>query len=74
MVHPENNNFMYCKFFPKFCNILVLTSVFKFPIGRLNCLNPLGHSGHFRLQAVVGSMEIAIGVPQCIGFFNNLEI
>lgn len=34
-----------------------------FPVGRVNDLNPLGHSGQRRLQAVVGSMERVIGSP-----------
>lgn len=34
---------------------------FALPSGLVNCFNPLGHSGHDRLQAVVGSKEAAIG-------------
>jgi hypothetical protein len=33
------------------------------PVGRVNSLNPLGHSGHRRLHEVVGSKEIDIGKP-----------
>jgi len=38
------------------------------PLGRVNERNPLGHSGQRKLQLVVGSNEIAIGMPQGIGF------
>lgn len=31
------------------------------PVGRENARNPLGHSGHLRLQDVVGSNEIETG-------------
>jgi hypothetical protein len=33
------------------------------PIGRVNALNPLGHSGQRKLQEVVGSKEIEKGKP-----------
>lgn len=33
------------------------------PIGLVNCLNPLGHSGQRRLQLVVGSIAKLIGSP-----------
>jgi hypothetical protein len=36
---------------------LLKVSIVKLPVGLENALNPLGHSGHFKLQAVVGSME-----------------
>jgi len=39
------------------------------PVGLLKAFNPLGHSGHPRLHAVVGSIERANGLPQTIGFF-----
>lgn len=39
------------------------------PIGRVNALNPLGHSGHRKLQDVVGSNEIEKGTPHWIGRF-----
>ena len=55
---------MYCKCLPNCFKIWALTSGFKFPVGLVNCLNPLGHSGHFKLHAVVGSIEMAIGLPQ----------
>jgi hypothetical protein len=35
------------------------------PVGRVNDRNPLGHSGHRKLQEVVGSIEILMGKP-CI--------
>jgi hypothetical protein len=31
------------------------------PVGRVNALKPLGHSGHLKLQLVVGSKEIETG-------------
>lgn len=37
------------------------------PVGRVKDLNPLGHSGHLKLQEVVGSNDIAIGIPNCVG-------
>ena len=37
------------------------------PVGLVNALNPLGHSGQRRLQEVVGSNEIEIGTPQTMG-------
>jgi hypothetical protein len=37
------------------------------PVGLVNALNPLGHSGQRRLQEVVGSKEIEIGTPQTMG-------
>ena len=46
-----------------FCNI---------PIGRVNALKPLGHSGQRRLQDVVGSKEIETGYPHCTGFLVHL--
>jgi hypothetical protein len=33
------------------------------PIGLLKDRRPLGHSGHLKLQLVVGSIDIAIGKP-----------
>lgn len=42
------------------------------PVGRVNSLNPLGHSGQRRLQLVVGSKEIEIGNPHCMGLPVNL--
>ncbi len=42
------------------------------PVSREKARNPLGHSGHLRLQLVVGSNEMAIGNPHCIGFLNIL--
>jgi hypothetical protein len=37
------------------------------PVGLVKARNPLGHSGHRRLQEVVGSKEIEIGNPHWIG-------
>jgi hypothetical protein len=42
------------------------------PVGRVKLLNPEGHSGHLRLQLVVGSMESVVGKPQCMGFLSAL--
>ena len=64
---------MCCSDLPKLSNIFLLKSTFKFPVGRVNCLKPLGHCGHFKLHAVVGSIDTAMGVPQCIGRFNKLD-
>lgn len=33
------------------------------PVGLVKARNPLGHSGHRRLQLVVGSKEIDTGNP-----------
>lgn len=43
-------------------------SFFNMPVGLVNSRNPLGHSGHRRLQDVVGSKEIEMGYPHCMGF------
>lgn len=37
------------------------------PVGLVKALNPLGHSGQRRLQDVVGSNEMEIGIPQTMG-------
>ena len=42
------------------------------PTGLVNDLRPLGHSGHPRLQAVVGSTEMENGFPKTIGLLNSL--
>ena len=39
------------------------TSSGSIPVGRVNERRPLGHSGHRRLQEVVGSSESAMGSP-----------
>ncbi len=44
------------------------------PVGLVNALNPLGHSGHLKLQDVVGSKEIEDGYPHCTGFFKTLDM
>jgi hypothetical protein len=44
------------------------------PVGLLNWRKPLGHSGHRRLQLVVGSMEILIGKELMIGLPEILDI
>jgi hypothetical protein len=33
------------------------------PVGREKERKPLGHSGHLKLQLVVGSKEILMGIP-----------
>ena len=45
----------------------------SFPVGLVNDLNPLGHSGHLRLQAVVGSIAMLIGSPLILDSFRFLE-
>ena len=58
----------------KFCCInFWKISILEFPSGLVNCFNPLGHSGHDKLQAVVGSKDAAIGDPNRIGFFIILD-
>lgn len=37
------------------------------PVGRLNFRNPLGHSGHLKLQLVVGSMLANAGRANMMG-------
>ena len=54
--------------------VSVKKSFFNIPVGREKALNPLGHSGQRRLQLVVGSNEIDIGKPHCLGFLNSLLI
>ena len=44
------------------------------PVGLVNDRNPLGHSGHRRLQDVVGSKEIATGKNEFTAFLKILEI
>jgi hypothetical protein len=39
----------------------------SFPVGRVNCFKPLGHSGQAKLQAVVGSILTENGFPHTIG-------
>jgi hypothetical protein len=43
------------------------------PIGLVKLLSPLGHSGHRKLQLVVGSMETLIGLATNSGFLKVLE-
>lgn len=42
------------------------------PVGLVNSLRPLGHSGQRRLQLVVGSKEMETGKPHWMGLFSNL--
>ena len=42
------------------------------PVGRVKDFKPLGHSGHDKLQAVVGSTDREMGNPQTIGRFKTL--
>jgi hypothetical protein len=43
--------------------VLLKKSVCSIPVGRVNSLFPLGHSGQRKLQDVVGSMVMLIGKP-----------
>jgi hypothetical protein len=36
-------------------------------VGRVKDLRPLGHSGQRKLQEVVGSKEMLIGIPEISG-------
>ena len=42
-------------------------SILTVPVGLVNDLRPLGHSGQPRLQAVVGSTEMESGNPNMKG-------
>jgi hypothetical protein len=44
------------------------------PVGRVKERKPLGHSGHLKLQEVVGSTDILNGMPHCKGFFKFFEM
>ena len=58
------------------CNSFIVFSKISspnIPVLRENDLIPLGHSGHRKLQDVVGSMLILIGNPQCIGLFIHFD-
>jgi len=52
--------------------VLEKKSFLRLPVALVNDRRPLGHSGHLRLQAVVGSIDIVIGLPHWIGLFNHL--
>ena len=41
--------------------VSVKKSFLSMPVGLVNALNPLGHSGQRRLQEVVGSNEMETG-------------
>jgi len=41
----------------------VKKSLFNIPVGLVKARKPLGHSGHLKLQEVVGSKEIENGDP-----------
>jgi hypothetical protein len=43
------------------------------PVGRVNFLKPLGHSGHRRLQLVVGSILAKAGPAITTGRFSQRE-
>lgn len=49
-------------------------SFFNIPLGLVNSLNPLGHSGHLRLHEVVGSKEIETGKPHWTGLLRSRVI
>jgi hypothetical protein len=44
------------------------------PVGRVNERSPLGHSGHRKLQEVVGSIEILTGIPRWFTVPDNLDL
>ena len=48
------------------------SSGFNKPKGLVNEPNPEGHSGHFKLQWLVGSIEYEIGIPHTTGFLISL--
>jgi len=48
-------------------------SLSSIPVGRVKERNPLGHSGHRKLQEVVGSKDNATGYPQFVAFFVHFE-
>lgn len=52
--------------------VFVKKSELSMPVGRVKARSPLGHSGHRRLQLVVGSNEIEYGKPHIIGRFKIL--
>ena len=43
------------------------------PVGRVKERKPLGHSGHRKLQEVVGSIETLKGIPKCTVFLKKLD-
>ena len=43
------------------------------PVGLVNALKPLGHSGHLKLHEVVGSKDMLAGYPHCTDFFVTLD-
>ncbi len=43
------------------------------PVGREKDLNPLGHSGHLKLHAVVGSIAMLMGRPEMLDFPARLD-
>ena len=49
-------------------------SDFRFPVALVKERKPDGHSGHRRLQDVVGSKEIATGKNEFTAFLKILEI
>jgi hypothetical protein len=51
--------------------ILENVPIDKFPVGRVKLLNPEGHSGHLKLQLVVGSMDTVMGYPLCLFIWNE---
>lgn len=44
-----------------------------FPFLLVSWLLPVGHSGHFKLQSVVGSTVIVEGKPETDTFLNSEE-
>ena len=71
--HNMHEYMMCCNCLPTWANIFSFSAVSKFPVSLVNCLKPLGHCGHLKLQVVVGSIESAMGFPQCIGRFSRFD-
>ena len=49
--------------------LVLKKSALRFPVGLVKALKPLGHSGHLKLQAVVGSKDNEKGMPHTFGFW-----
>jgi len=48
--------------------------VSSIPVGLVKDLKPLGHSGHLRLQEVVGSNEMLMGIPEWLDMPLDLDL
>jgi hypothetical protein len=68
------NNNLYRLNYPFSSSIFFyLKKLIRFPVFLVNCFNPLGHSGQPKLQAVVGSILNASGIPDICEDFKVLE-